>query len=170
MNAPAIRAGSTDDAGTLLRMFDDAVAWQVRRGGGGQWGTEPWSADPAKVERVREMADRPGLWIAEFDGEPAGALLVTEWCPDHIPPPAEPELYVNLLLTAGGHGGKGVGGTLLDHAREVARARGLGLLRVDCWAGGDGSLVRYYTGQGFTPTERFDYRGWPGQLLEQRVR
>ncbi|WP_216209310.1 GNAT family N-acetyltransferase [Amycolatopsis aidingensis] len=170
MNTPAIRAGSAADAGTLLRMFDDAVAWLVRRGSAGQWGTEPWSADPAKVERVRGLAAQPGLWIAEFDGEPAGALLVSTERPEYVPQAAEPDLYVNLLLTAGGHGGRGVGGALLDHARDLARARGLGLLRVDCWAGGDGSLVRYYTRQGFTPAERFDRRGWPGQVLEQRVR
>ncbi|MGH3434055.1 MAG: hypothetical protein ACRDQB_14590, partial [Thermocrispum sp.] len=56
-----------------------------------------------------------------------------------------------------------------EHARRIARQRGIGLLRVDCWAGGDGGLVAYYTGQGFTPTERFTVGDWPGQVLARRL-
>jgi hypothetical protein len=29
--------------------------------------------------------------------------------------------------------------------------------------------VRFYESAGFTPTERFDVQGWPGQLLERRA-
>ena len=35
-------------------------------------------------------------------------------------------------------------------------------MRVDCYAGGTGDLVRYYTRHGFTPTESFVIDGWPG--------
>lgn len=58
---------------------------------------------------------------------------------------------------------------LLDHARAEAADRGLGLLRVDCWAGGGGALIRYYQSAGFTPTVRFMVGDWQGQLLEQRM-
>jgi hypothetical protein len=39
---------------------------------------------------------------------------------------------------------------------------------VDCWAGGDGSLVRYYQAAGLTATVRFQVGEWEGQVLEQR--
>jgi hypothetical protein len=33
-------------------------------------------------------------------------------------------------------------------------------LRVDCWAGGEGALVRYYEAAGFTATTRFTVGTW----------
>ncbi|GAA0408606.1 GNAT family N-acetyltransferase [Microbispora corallina] len=164
-----VRAGGPGDVPVLLRMFDDAVSWLTARGSAGQWGTEPWSRDPRRIERVRGIAASGGLSIAEIDGVPAGAIAVTERPPAHIPPVDERELYVDMLITARSHTGRGVGAALLDEARAEARTRGVTLLRVDCWAGGDGDLVRYYQGQGFTPTGKFDVGGWIGQVFEQRL-
>jgi GNAT superfamily N-acetyltransferase len=69
--------------------------------------------------------------------------------------------------------GQGIGTALLDHARALARADGIDLLRVDCFAGGDGALVRYYEKQGFTRAEQFavpvNDSEWIGQVLIQRL-
>ncbi|GAB3239963.1 hypothetical protein GCM10027452_44480 [Micromonospora halotolerans] len=59
-------------------------------------------------------------------------------------------------------------------AAELARDRGLGLLRVDCYGGDDRALVRFYEGCGFTATDRFTVERpgrppWPGQVLERRL-
>jgi GNAT superfamily N-acetyltransferase len=90
--------------------------------------------------------------------------------PVYVSPGREPNLYVLALVSSKEHpAGRGAGRLLLDHARAEALKRGLGLLRVDCWAGGDGALIRYYQSAGFTPTERFMVGDWQGQLLEQRV-
>ncbi|MGI5158807.1 GNAT family N-acetyltransferase [Microbispora sp. CA-102843] len=164
-----VRPGGPGDVPVLLQMFDDAVTWLTARGSAGQWGTRPWSEDPQRIERIRGMAHGGGLSIAEIGGVPAGALVLTERPPAHIPPVNERELYVDLLITARSFTGRGVGAALLDMARTEARARGITLLRVDCWAGGDGDLVRYYQGQDFTPTDRFDVNGWIGQVFEQRL-
>jgi GNAT superfamily N-acetyltransferase len=86
-----------------------------------------------------------------------------------VQPASEPELYVHLLLADPARRGAGVGAQLLEHAREEAFERGIELLRVDCWAGGDGRLIAYYEAQGFTRTATFDADGWPGQVLEQRL-
>ncbi|MBK1785773.1 GNAT family N-acetyltransferase [Prauserella cavernicola] len=169
MTHPTLRPGVADDAGLLLAMFDGAVAWLAERGRDGQWGSTPWSQDPKRVERVKGMASGGKLLVAEFDGSPAGALILTEQPPAHIPPVTERELYVDLLITSREHTGRGVGSFLLDHARVEARRRGIDLVRVDCWAGGDGALVRYYRGQGFTPTERFHVGDWVGQVFEDRL-
>ncbi|RJQ79056.1 GNAT family N-acetyltransferase [Pseudonocardiaceae bacterium YIM PH 21723] len=164
-----IRPGGPDDLETLLTMFDDAVAWLVAQGRTGQWGTEPFSTIPRRRDSAQDLATSGGLHLAEIDGRPAGALVVTEQPFEHIPAVDERELYVRLLLTAREFTGHRVGGRLLDHARAIAGERGIGLLRVDCWAGGDGRLVAYYTGQGFTPTEQFTVRDWTGQVLAQRL-
>jgi GNAT superfamily N-acetyltransferase len=164
-----IRRGNARDLPALLDLFDEAVEWMVARGNTGQWGTEPWSAQPRRVERVRGMLDDGDLWLAEVDGEPAGALVVADKHQHYVPPPGEPELYVVLLLVSRRHAGRKIGSTLLDLARDEARARCVGLVRVDCYAGGTGELIRYYVRNGFTPTETFTVGDWPGQLLEQRL-
>ena len=71
-------------------------------------------------------------------------------CSAYVSPPPEPELYVNLLATSRAAKGRNVGGLLLDEARAEARRRGLRLLRLDCYAGGDRKLNGWYLGQGFT--------------------
>jgi len=165
-----IRRGDLGDAPAIMIMFDRTVEWLVANNRPDQWGAEPWSADPRKVERVRQMITNGDLWIAELDGSHAGALILSEESMPYIEPATEPELYVQLLLTDPAQRGHQVGARLLDHAKTEARRRGVTLLRVDCFGGGDGKLVRYYESQGFTPVARFEVQGWPGQLLAQRVR
>jgi GNAT superfamily N-acetyltransferase len=109
------------------------------------------------------------LRLARIGGEPAGALIVSEECPQHVPKVDERELYIRLLITSRKFTGLGVGARLIEYARDEASRRGIDLLRVDCWAGGDGELPRYYEGQGFTPTVRFNVDGWIGQVFEFRV-
>jgi hypothetical protein len=72
----AIRKGDPGDEATLLGLFDEAVAWMVARGQTGQWGDRPFSARPEPRRRVHAMAVHDGLWIAERDGVPVGALIV----------------------------------------------------------------------------------------------
>jgi GNAT superfamily N-acetyltransferase len=169
MDNTIIRSGDSGDADTLLRFFDEAVEWLVSRGSSGQWGTEPWSGVPKRVERVHGMAADPGLRIAMVEGEAAGALIVSEEHDPHVPPVEERELYVRFLITSRRFTGRRVGARLIEYALDEARRRGIDLVRVDCWAGGDGDLQRYYESQGFKPTVRFDVDGWTGQVLEQRV-
>ena len=169
MDNIVIRSGDSGDADTLLRFFDEAVGWLVARGSSKQWGTEPWSGVPKRVERVKGMAADPGLRIAMVDGEPAGALIVSEEHDVHVPAVDERELYIRLLITSRRFIGQRIGGRLIEYALDEARRRGIDLVRVDCWAGGDGELQRYYESQGFKPTVRFNVEEWVGQVLEQRL-
>jgi ribosomal protein S18 acetylase RimI-like enzyme len=86
-----------------------------------------------------------------------------------ITPASEPELYISFLITHRAWNGRGVGKRLMEQARKLAQAAGVSLLRVDCYAGDDGKLVRYYESQGFERTEAFEERGWKGQILAQRL-
>ncbi|KAL1869443.1 hypothetical protein VTK73DRAFT_3117 [Phialemonium thermophilum] len=67
---------------------------------------------------------------------------------------------------------KGAGAALVEYVREWAgRELGMGVMYVDCWAGNDGKLVRFYEAQGFQRVDGFvvekpDGERWPGMLLQ----
>jgi len=164
-----LRPGVVDDEQSLLRLFDEAVLWLAERGLSGQWGSTPWSERPDRRERVARLARSPNLTVAEVGGELVGALDISEDSPAYAPVTDEPGLYIMLLLASRRFVRQGIGTALLNHARADCLARGLSLLRVDCWAGGYQQIVRYYQSAGFTPTESFDRDGWPGQLLVERL-
>jgi GNAT superfamily N-acetyltransferase len=168
--APAmtIRPGRPGDAGAVLAMLDRAVRWLASTGRSGQWGPDPFSADPDRVARVRRWAAGGGLRIAEVDGVPVGAMVLGQ-APAYVPAADGPEVYVLLLVASRAHAGRGVGAALLGHAHAEAVEQGATRLRVDCWAGGDGALVRYYQAAGFTATTRFSVGDWQGQVLERPV-
>ncbi|NJC72474.1 GNAT family N-acetyltransferase [Planosporangium thailandense] len=183
-----IRPGGPGDVPSVLALLDRATEWLVANGRIDQWGTEPHSTNPRRVAQVTASAHAGELWIAEADRQPVGALplgalpagalplgaLSVGAALPYVPAVDEPELYVQLLVTDRSAAGQGVGAALLDHARTIAREQGVALLRVDCFAGGDGSLVRYYERQGFTRAEPFTVTvgdtPWPGQVLAQRLR
>ena len=162
-----IRDGGPADADRLLGWFDEAVAWMTGRGQTGQWGAEPFSTQPRQVQRVRALTNGGGLRIAEFDGDPAGALAVGD-APVYAPATDEPELYVILLLTSRRLAGRRIGDALVRRAADEARAAGHRRLRVDCWAGAP-RLVRWYQDQGFVPTETFTVAGWTGQVFAMEL-
>ncbi|MGP4114846.1 GNAT family N-acetyltransferase [Streptomyces sp. 4N509B] len=166
-----IRAGGLDDVALVLGMLDGAVAWMNARGNTEQWGTVPYSARPGGVERIEGYMRDNEPHLAEVGGVPVGALVLGVGPSPQMPitPAGEPERYVRLLVSDREHAGRGIGAALLAHAVEETRRAGVGLLRVDCWAGGGGELVAYYERNGFVPTERFAYGEWPGQVLARRV-
>jgi GNAT superfamily N-acetyltransferase len=156
----------------VLDLLDKATEWLVARGQTDQWGTEPHSTNPHRVAQIEGFATDEGLWIAERDGRVVGALAVGD-AMSYIPPATEPELYIRLLVTDRASKGTGIGTDLLEHARTLARGLGVEMLRVDCFGGGDGALIRYYEKQGFTRSEPFGVpvsdSEWPGQVLFQRL-
>ena len=168
-----IRPGGPDDVDAVLALLDQAVAWLVERGHPEQWGTGPLSQVPQRVEITRTMAGTGALHMAVIGDDVVGAIALGE-APDYVKPADEPELYVELLVTDRTHQGRNIGGRLLDHARSLAREQGLPRLRVDCFAGDGGELVRYYERQGFTRLDPFEVtfksgKVWPGQVLEDRL-
>lgn len=161
-----LRRGSPDDELTLLTLFDEAVAWLVERGQPEQWGSDPWSESERHRTAVADMAARPGFVIAEEDGEPVGALIVGERMP-YAPEAPEPELYVRLLITSRSRRGHDLGGLLVERAREEARASGVELLRVDCYAAP--TLIAWYERHGFSAVERVAVGAVEVCVLAQRV-
>ncbi len=163
-----IRDGRAADAAILLGLFDEAVAWLAARGQTGQWGTEPFSAKPARVARMTEMAASGGMRVAEDGaGEPVGAIVIGAR-PAWVKPAERAERYVEALVSSRRHAGQGIGGTLVRRAVAETREAGRSLLRVDCWAGAP-ALVAWYERQGFRRSGTFDVEGWHGQVLSMDV-
>ncbi|SDL23303.1 GNAT family N-acetyltransferase [Nonomuraea jiangxiensis] len=163
-----IREGRDGDVDVVLAMFDSAVAWLVTQGRTGQWGSRPFSGDDHRRGQVAGWLAGGGMRIAEIDGGPAGCVVVGD-AHDYVTPAAEPELYVQALVADHRYAGRSVGRQLLEWAVAEARGRGVGLVRVDCYAGDDGRLVAYYESCGFTRVQPFTVREWPGMILQRRV-
>ena len=164
-----VRPGGSADVPAVLALFDEAVGWLASAGRTGQWGTQPWSAQPRRVAQFERFAASGGLRVAEAGGAVAGAMQLGE-APSYAPPAQEPELYLEGFVVSRRFAGRGVGQVLLSRACAEAAGRGAGLLRLDCWAGGDRALVRYYERAGVTATERFAVGDWEGQILVRRLR
>ncbi|WP_214324975.1 GNAT family N-acetyltransferase [Nonomuraea sediminis] len=163
-----IRVAGSSDVAAVLGMFDSAVAWLVAQGRTGQWGSEPFTGNAKRTAQVEAWVGSGGMRIAEVDGQAAGCVTVGAPVA-YVEPAPEPELYVQGLVTDQRFAGRGVGRTLLEWAGQEARRRGVGLLRVDCYAGDDGKLVTFYESCGFVREAPFTVGTWPGQVLQRRI-
>ncbi|MEY9926715.1 GNAT superfamily N-acetyltransferase [Catenulispora sp. GP43] len=169
-----IRVGGRDDVPAFLAFGDEAVAWMNARGNTQQWGTEPWTGNEKRREGFLQRADTGGMRVLEDeDGMPLGIMVITEERQPYVPDAEERELYVNFLITSRKHAGRGTGRALIERAKQEAAERGIDLLRVDCWAGEDGNLVKVYERYGFTRVQEFTVPvgdgEWPGMLLAMRL-
>jgi GNAT superfamily N-acetyltransferase len=162
-----VRNARDGDERHILNLLDEAVEWMLARGQEGQWGRDQPSRTESWQRRVSSMLEDYETDILELDGTPVGALA-TGPAPDYAPPveAPQPELYVNMLLTARSHKGEDLGGQLLKLAERRARRRGLSRMRVDCWAGAP-TLVGWYERNGFVRVSTFMVGDWRGQLFER---
>ncbi|WP_152648731.1 GNAT family N-acetyltransferase [Streptacidiphilus anmyonensis] len=170
-----LRLATPEDTSRVLAVMDGIMEWLVGLGRTAQWGTEPWSTSEALAARVLGRIERRELRVAVTpEDEIAGIVSVAREASDYVRPPEEPELFINLLATSRRFKGHDVGGLLIAEAKAEAARLGLGLLRVDCFAGDDGRLKDWYVSQGFTEVEPFVVKregrpDWPGMLLAMRV-
>lgn len=171
------RLGPQDER-IVLDMLDAAVEWMTSQGLQAQWGTQPFSSSPKRVQQVRNwlIHDRCFLWGSRR--EPYAVLVLGD-PPPHVSAARLPELYVVLLVSSRAPAARGAGRSLLDMAMALARDEGAHQVRVDCFAGNGGRLVDFYESCGFRRTEQFcvevsDGRSpatpWRGQVLVREVR
>jgi GNAT superfamily N-acetyltransferase len=160
------------DMHDILALFDQVQAWLSDRGLSEQWGTIPFSANPAIIMRFQEWIDGSLLYLARSDEAVMGTLVFSPRPPAyvlaHCTPYLRQSLYLEAFATCRDHAGQGVGHLLLQAAEAVAREQGLGWLQLDCWAGNPG-LRRYYRHAGFTECCTFTLGTWQGVLCEKPV-
>jgi len=160
-----IRRASAADAPAVLGLFDEVIEWFVSIGNVQQWGSEPWSTMPRRIAQVTEACALPGAWVAQNEQGDVRAFLALGESMPYVPAPTGPELYVRVLVASRDVRVRGIGRRLMAFADEQARAAGVDHLRVDCYAGGSGDLVRFYESCGYTRIAPFNVDGWPGMLL-----
>lgn len=164
-----IRRAHQGDVAAVVQLFDDAIVWFVRIGNIGQWGSEPWSASPQPIERIARECALPEAWVAEKSSiDVCGAMILGD-AMSYVQPACQAELYVRMLIASRDKEARGTGRKLLEFADERARTVGVNQLRVDCYGGGSGDLVRFYEACGYQSVTTFDVDGWPGQLLSRTI-
>ncbi|MFC5663634.1 GNAT family N-acetyltransferase [Kitasatospora misakiensis] len=170
-----IRNGGPESIPDILSLLDGAVVWLTAQGRTGQWGDHSFSGTPTRVEHIAKYGREPFLirLAVDEEGRTVGSCVLSEQRPDNATPVDEPELYIRNLVTDRSRKGSGIGAALIADALDEARRRGIGLLRVDCFAGGDRKLVGQYRALGFTETESFEVEQpagpWYGQILAIRL-
>lgn len=165
----SVRRASAADAPAVLALFDEVIEWFASFGNDSQWGTVPWSKQERRVSTVTDSCEMPEAWVAELRGGDIVGALVLGDAMDYVPPATGPELYVRMLIASRRPDARGAGRSLMGFAEERARLAGVPSLRVDCYAGGSGDLVRFYESCGYTRLSAFDINGWPGQVLGRDV-
>lgn len=165
----SIRRATPDDVPAVLELFDDCIAWFTEIGNTEQWGTEPWSSQDRQVSRVEEACALPESWVAVADtGTVSGFIALGDAMP-YVPVAERPELYVRVLIASRDPNIRGIGRQLMGFADERAIALGVTDLRLDCFGGGTGALVKYYESCGYERAGTFDDGGWPGQILTRSL-
>ncbi len=124
-----IRLATQGDVAALMYLVRRVVPL-MRAIGNLQWDESYPNA--GVFERDIELGQ---LWVAEMDGAVAGVAAITM---DQEPEYAqvgwditEPAVVVHRLAVDPTFRGAGVAGALMQQAEEVARGRGVGVLRVD---------------------------------------
>ena len=173
MDELKIRRAVPADAAAVLALFDAAIAWFVRIGNTRQWGTEPASGQERWITRVEQWCASSDAWVAEHPAVGVCGALVLGEALEYVPAATEPEVYVRVLIGSRDPRVKGTGRRLLAFAEERAQTAGVGRMRVDCYAGGSGGLVRFYEAAGYERDVTFmvgdGADAWPGQVLSRRV-
>ncbi len=110
-----------------------------------------------------------------------GAIVLGDHPPFYVEPAGEPEFYLGGFITlppansTTRPAARGAGSVLWQHVYDTARVAGVALLRLDCYAGGDRALVRYYEGRGFHAVRELTVqfpgatRPYHGCLLARRL-
>ncbi|WP_217896002.1 GNAT family N-acetyltransferase [Leucobacter sp. 7(1)] len=169
-----IRRATERDVGAVLGLFDSAIAWFVRIGNTAQWGTQPASDQQKWIARAAVWCASPDTWVAELPGVGVCGAIVLGEAMEYVPPAVVPELYVRVLIGSRDPRAAGVGRELLAFAEVRAQSEGVSQLRVDCYAGASGDLVRYYERCGYVRADTFSVAQpsgpWPGQVLTRTLR
>lgn len=163
-----IRAATHADVEIIIRWRQEAAEWLAARGSD-QWSDVGLGQDAFR-QRVASSIAAGETWMAiDADGNPLGTIAIDKWSDADLW--SEDELHdaviVHRMITAPGHGGRGVGDLLLDHAVDIARSEGRMFVRLDAWTTNQG-LHRYYRSRGFRHVRTIPGHVSPSAALFER--
>ena len=169
MNAAySVRRGGADDLHEILGLLDAAVEWLVGRGAEGQWGSDPFSTNSSMVRHLSQIISAGELRIAHDQSKRVVGGYVLGPRPSYAPIVAEPERYIEAMVTARALAGRGIGTLLVSDAIDRARLAGAHAVRTDCWAEAP-RLIRWYEECGFEQGDRVWVGAWPAQMLHMAL-
>jgi len=167
-----IEHATNADLGSILALFDDAVAWLVARGITGQWGTKPFSANPSLRARLQGWISNKSLFAARLDSSIVAILALSETIPPYalsaLPEFPDPAFYLEAFTTSRALSGQGLGSDFLRWAEIYSAEQGKHSIWLDCWADNP-ELVAYYTHQGYTQVRDFYVGNWRGMLFHKSL-
>jgi GNAT superfamily N-acetyltransferase len=127
MGVVQIRQAVPADAGTVDQMIREAAAWVDALG------VVMWDDGELDAGRIAADVTAGTFFLAEIDGQVAGAIRFQ--LEDALFWPDRPDgeaAFVHRLVVRRAFKGRGVSRALLEWAVGHARAKGRGLLRLDC--------------------------------------
>ncbi len=89
-----VRTGTGRDVPGVVGLIDESVSWLATRGREGQWGDQPWSLYPARVEHLAALVNEGHLLVVDWKQHPAAAVIFGSTAPKYVPPTDHAELYL----------------------------------------------------------------------------
>lgn len=127
MEPVRIRQALPGEAAVVDQMIREAAAWVDALG------VVMWEDGELDAGKIAAEAAAGQFYLAEIDGEPAGAIRFQLEDPLFWPDrPAGEAAFVHRLVVRRAFKGRGVARALLEWARGHARTHGRALLRLDC--------------------------------------
>lgn len=122
-----VRRAEERDIPAIEAILLDAVAWLD---GCGQ---SLWARDAVSWARLSQSFTPGDFCLALANGEPAGCMALIDFDPMFWPDLQKGEsLFIHKLAVVRACAGKGVSKELLDFAKDEAKRRGIGAVRLDC--------------------------------------
>ncbi|WP_295670580.1 GNAT family N-acetyltransferase [uncultured Mucilaginibacter sp.] len=124
-----IRLAELNDIPQIIQMITEVVPLMIATGNF-QWDDKYPNAEVFEQDIALQQ-----LWVAAIDGEIGGVSAITT---DQSPEYAdvgwdlnEPSIVTHRLAVSPKHQGKGIAAALLLQAEEVAKTKGINVLRID---------------------------------------
>jgi len=153
--------GDKDEAIDIMR---EAAKWLIDAG-------KPlWTIDELTVEH---LSNPPDEFIVMWDGEQSIAAITLSFtkniidknCWPKIPP--DESGFLHKLSIRRKYAGKGLAALLVEHAKQLCKAKGVRYLRLDCLSNREG-LMSFYKNCGFSLVEIRNYLKTPN-LVDKGV-
>lgn len=146
MEEVRVRAARSDEADTVVRLWEEVSAWLAAQG------IDQWQYPPRRNAIEANIAAHDECWIIEGGrNRTIGTITVDKradpefWTSDDSPDDA---LYVHRMIVRRNVAGGEIGSAVLDWASQRAAAAGKAWLRLDAWRSNP-RLLRYYADHGF---------------------